>query len=88
VNFCLTLRRFSLVDCGDYVVCTNAKFAPVTGKKAQQKIYYSHSGYPGGLKQVPFLKMRENKPEEVRFALLCCLLSIVSFIYLFVYRGR
>ena len=40
----------------------------VTGKKAEQKVYRSHSQYPGGLKEVPYARMMERKPEEVREA--------------------
>jgi hypothetical protein len=54
------------VDCGDYVVCTNARHAPLTGKKAEQKVYRYHTMYPGGLKEIPFARMRERKPDEVR----------------------
>jgi large subunit ribosomal protein L13 len=52
-------------DCGDYIVVTNARQVKVTGKKAEQKIYYSHSQFPGGLKKVPYARMMERKPEEV-----------------------
>ena len=56
-------------DCGDYIVVTNARQVKVTGKKAEQKIYYSHSQFPGGLKKVPYARMMERKPEEVSAAL-------------------
>ncbi len=53
------------VDCGDFVVVINAEKVRVTGKKLEQKIYYRHSGYPGGLKEIPLKRMLEEKPEEV-----------------------
>ncbi|KDQ15476.1 hypothetical protein BOTBODRAFT_31800 [Botryobasidium botryosum FD-172 SS1] len=53
------------VDCGDYVTVTNAKLVRVTGRKADQILYRSHSGYPGGLKEVPYKTMMEKKPEEI-----------------------
>lgn len=52
-------------DCGDYIVVTNARQVKVTGKKAEQKVYYSHSQFPGGQKKVPYARMMERKPEEV-----------------------
>lgn len=53
------------LDCGDYVVVVNAQKIKVSGKKAEQKIYYRHSGYPGGLKAVPFKKFKAEKPGEI-----------------------
>jgi large subunit ribosomal protein L13 len=53
------------VDTGDYIVVVNAEKITVTGNKALGKIYYSHSGYPGGLKEATFEKMIEKKPEMV-----------------------
>ena len=53
------------VDCGDYVVVTNAEKVKVTGKKLEDKEYKRHSGYPGGLKTVTLEKMLEDKPEDV-----------------------
>lgn len=44
-------------DAGDYIVVINASQIKVTGNKAQDKIYYTHSGYPGGLKETPFEKV-------------------------------
>jgi large subunit ribosomal protein L13 len=52
-------------DCGDYVVVTNAKHIAVSGRKREQKYYFSHSGYPGGAKYVPFRRMMEYKPTEI-----------------------
>jgi large subunit ribosomal protein L13 len=53
------------VDCGDFVVVINAEKVNVTGKKLEQKKYYSHSGYPGGLKVKTLKELLEKKPEEV-----------------------
>lgn len=53
------------LDTGDYVVVLNAAKVRVTGKKAKQKIYYRHSGYPGGLKSTSFAKMIETYPTRV-----------------------
>ena len=53
------------LDTGDYVVVTNASKVKVTGKKLEQKMYYRHSGYPGGFRAVPLAEMLKNKPEMV-----------------------
>ncbi len=53
------------VDTGDHVVIINASKIVVTGRKAQQKIYYRHSQYPGGLKEVPYERMFAKSPERV-----------------------
>ena len=53
------------MDCGDFVVVVNASKVRVTGRKAEQKVYYHHSGYPGGLKKTPYKKVLENKPEFI-----------------------
>ncbi len=53
------------VDCGDFVVIINAEKVNVTGKKLEQKKYYSHSGYPGGLKVKTLKELLDTKPEEV-----------------------
>ena len=53
------------MDTGDHVIIINASKIVVTGKKAQQKIYYSHSQYPGGLKSVPYERMFAKSPERV-----------------------
>lgn len=63
----ITPCRFS-VDCGDYVLVTNCKNIKVTGKKQQQLVFRSHSGFPGGLKEVKYENMMNKKPEEVRVA--------------------
>lgn len=53
------------LDMGDFVVITNAGSIKVTGKKAQDKKYYSHSGYPGGLRTQTFSGLLQSKPEEI-----------------------
>jgi large subunit ribosomal protein L13 len=52
-------------DIGDCVTVINAEKVQVTGNKAQQKIYYRHSNYPGGFKQTPYVKMMEEHPERI-----------------------
>ena len=52
-------------DTGDFVVVINAEKVRVTGKKAQQKMYYRHSGYPGGLKSTSLEKMMQTHPTRV-----------------------
>ncbi|MFI2812626.1 MULTISPECIES: 50S ribosomal protein L13 [Microbulbifer] len=52
------------VDTGDYIIVINAEKVRVTGRKAQDKIYHSHSGYPGGLKSISFEKLIEKAPER------------------------
>jgi len=47
---------------GDKVIVINAGKIRVTGRKAQDKIYYRHTGYPGGLKQEPYFKVAKRKP--------------------------
>jgi len=53
------------VDTGDFVVIVNADKIKVTGAKATSKVYYRHSGYPGGLKAEPFARAMERHPERV-----------------------
>lgn len=53
------------LDLGDFIVVINAERVILTGKKEKTKIYYHHSGYPGGLKAVPFSKYIKEKPEEL-----------------------
>jgi len=53
------------VDTGDYIVVVNAEKVKVTGKKATDKIYYSHTGYPGGIKEINFEKLVAIKPEMI-----------------------
>jgi len=52
-------------DAGDYVVVVNAAQIKVTGNKEQDKVYYRHSGYPGGLKETTFDKMMEKDPTRI-----------------------
>lgn len=51
------------VDTGDHVIVINAAKAVLTGKKLDQKIYYKHSGYPGGLKETKYRDLMAKKPE-------------------------
>jgi large subunit ribosomal protein L13 len=53
------------LDSGDHVVVINADKVRLTGNKLEQKVYHSHSGYPGGLKTVPMKRVREDRPEWV-----------------------
>jgi large subunit ribosomal protein L13 len=52
------------VDTGDFVIVINASKVILTGKKLDQKIYYKHSGYVGGLKETKYRKLLAEKPEE------------------------
>jgi len=53
------------LDSGDHVVVINADKVRLTGNKIEQKVYYSHSGYPGGLKAVPVKRVRRTRPEWI-----------------------
>jgi len=53
------------VDVGDFVVVVNAEKVVVTGKKAEQKVYRRHSGYPGGMKETSYGRLMERRPEEI-----------------------
>lgn len=53
------------MDSGDNVVVINAELVKTTGKKAEQKVYQSHSGYPGGFKEVSFAKMAKEHPARI-----------------------
>jgi len=53
------------LDSGDHVLVINADKVKMTGNKLEQKVYHSHSGYPGGLKAVPAKRVRESRPEWV-----------------------
>jgi large subunit ribosomal protein L13 len=55
----------SHLDTGDFVVVVNAEKIKVSGRKLEQKMYYSHSLYPGGLKEVKLKDLLAKKPEEV-----------------------
>ena len=52
------------MDTGDFVVVVNAEKIKVTGKKLEQKKYYSHTGYPGGIKEKTLSELMDKKPEE------------------------
>ncbi|GLR63163.1 MULTISPECIES: 50S ribosomal protein L13 [Marinospirillum] len=53
------------VDTGDYLVIINAEKVRVTGNKAKGKIYYRHTGFPGGIKEMSFEKLIDHAPERV-----------------------
>lgn len=53
------------VDTGDHIVIINAEKIAVTGNKEEAKVYYSHSGFPGGVKEINVRKLREKKPEMI-----------------------
>ncbi|HUF40075.1 MAG TPA: 50S ribosomal protein L13 [Anaerolineales bacterium] len=53
------------VDGGDFVVVVNAQAVTVTGKKMEEKMYYRHSGYPGGIKETNLKRMLERNPDRV-----------------------
>lgn len=53
------------VDTGDFVVIVNAEKIGLTGKKLADKVYYHHTGYPGGIKSITAGKLLEKKPEQL-----------------------
>ena len=53
------------LDIGDFVIVKNISKIKITGKKMEQKIYYHHSGFPGGLKKIPIKKLFEKDPGQV-----------------------
>ena len=53
------------MDVGDHVIVVNAAKVRLTGTKAAQKVAYRHSGYPGGLKSVPWLRLLEERPDKL-----------------------
>jgi len=53
------------IDTGDFVVVVNAAQVQLTGRKLDNKMYYRHSGYPGGIKEISARKLLQKKPEEV-----------------------
>ena len=55
----------NFLDTGDFVIVINAEKIVVTGGKEDKKVYYRHSGYPGGIKEMTLAEMREKKPEEI-----------------------
>jgi large subunit ribosomal protein L13 len=57
------------LDGGDFVIVVNAEKIRLTGRKPDQKMYYRHSGYPGGFKQIPYRRMLAQHPDRIlRFA--------------------
>ncbi|MDR3253802.1 MAG: 50S ribosomal protein L13 [Endomicrobium sp.] len=56
------------IDCGDFVVVTNASKIVLTGKKLDQKTYFTYSGYPGGAKLTPYSVLMTKSPEKALFA--------------------
>ena len=56
------------LDCGDYVIVINAEKVHVTGRKLDQKMYYRHSGYPGGLTEINLRRQLETHPDRVILA--------------------
>lgn len=53
------------VDTGDYIVVTNVEAIKVTGRKFKDKIYYNHSGFPGGIKEISFEKLQAKNPARI-----------------------
>ena len=53
------------VDTGDYIIVTNAEKVTVTGRKFKNKMYYSHSGYPGGIKAMSFEALQQRHPVRI-----------------------
>lgn len=53
------------VDTGDYIVVTNAEKVTVTGRKFKEKMYYRHTGHPGGIKSISFDKLQEKNPTRI-----------------------
>jgi len=53
------------VDTGDYIIVTNAEKVTVTGRKFKNKMYYHHTGFPGGIKSVNFEKLQERNPVKI-----------------------
>jgi large subunit ribosomal protein L13 len=53
------------LDCGDYVIVVNADKVQITGRKLDQKMYYRHSGYPGGIKSISLRNQLQKHPERV-----------------------
>ena len=53
------------VDTGDYIVIINAEKVTVTGNKTSDKMYYRHTGYPGGIREINFEKLQAQKPEMI-----------------------
>ena len=64
-EMCIRDRYTPHVDTGDFVVVVNAERIAVTGKKLDEKIYYRHSGYPGGLRERTLREQLSRQPEKV-----------------------
>ena len=80
------------VDCGDYVIIINAEKVNLTGNKLDDKMYYNHSDFPGGLRERTAREMREKYPEEmleraIKGMLPKGRLGRAMYKKLFVYRG-
>ena len=80
------------IDCGDYVIVINAEKVVLTGNKLEDKMYYNHSGFPGGLRERNAKTMIEKYPEEmveraVKGMLPKNTLGREMFRHLFVYKG-
>ncbi|MDR0956638.1 MAG: 50S ribosomal protein L13 [Endomicrobium sp.] len=56
------------IDCGDFVVVINASEIVITGKKIEQKTYFTYSGYPGGVKLTPYSVLMKKNPERALLA--------------------
>lgn len=67
------------LDMGDYVVAINANRLKLTGRKVEQKVYYRHSGYLGGLKETPIKTLLQKKPAEVLRKAVFSMLDEVKF---------
>ncbi len=63
------------LDCGDYVVVINAKYIKVTGSKQNKKVYFQHSGYPGGVKSESFKQLLQKNPSEIIYKAVWGMLS-------------
>jgi large subunit ribosomal protein L13 len=53
------------MDCGDGVIVINAKEVKISGAKEAQKVYFRYTGYPGGLKEIPYRMMQDRHPERI-----------------------
>lgn len=67
------------LDMGDYVVATNVNRLKLTGRKVEQKVYYRHSGYLGGLKETPIKVLLQKKPAEILRKAVFSMLDEVKF---------
>ena len=62
------------VDTGDHVIIINADKVVLTGNKLDKKMYYRHTGYPGGIKAVSYRNLRDNKPEFMVYEAIRCMM--------------